>query len=233
MLCLSPCAVQSMFCGKPIPRNAISETTGSLAKRWNAVGRKPSRGGPNTVFRITAPTIRPGRRKLAAAPMGPPQSWPTKMKRSSSSASTRRARCSAWLCSVCHEPLEGRSEKPRPTRSGITRRSFSPDRARATLRQRKLQVGLPCTSSTGSPSPCSIRCIRKAPTDTRARRNGGSCREMKSGSSGGGWWRELLICWRVVPAPGPSPLQAIAPRQAGRHGGRLRRGQGAHRVRLF
>ena len=34
------------------------DTSGIRAKRWNAVGLKPGRGGPTTVFRSTSPRSR-------------------------------------------------------------------------------------------------------------------------------------------------------------------------------
>ena len=105
-----------------------------------AVGRR--RGRPR-------PAVRPGRRRRCAAPcwrrrpggparaaaartpspMGPPQSWTTRVMRASPSASTNWAIQSMWARTVCAVRSSGLSERPNPTRSGATAR-----RPRATRR---------------------------------------------------------------------------------------------------
>src|SRR5688572_19551632 len=62
----------------------------------------------------------------------------------------------------------------------------SPPSLAATLRHRKPQLGLPCTSSTGRPAPCSMTCMAMpSPVATRYRVNG-SMRASQSGSGGAG-----------------------------------------------
>src|SRR5262245_54753462 len=81
-----------------------------------------------------------------------------------------------------------RSEKPRPRRSGATHRK-SGSRA-MTLRQRKLQVGLPWSSRTGRApgSPWSMKWMRRPASEPRsisyAARRKGRSGARKSGSDG-------------------------------------------------
>src|SRR6266545_4048007 len=134
MLAGSPWTRWRILWGNARARKRMSLTRGTRARRWKSVGRKPGLGGPTPVFRTTSPFASPGLSARARRPMGPPQSWPTNTRpssaRPSSSAPSRRA----WLSSRCSLACRGLSEKPRPTRSGTTRRSGSPRSAATTLR---------------------------------------------------------------------------------------------------
>ena len=108
-------------------------------------GSRP-RAGPTAVLARTRPATRSGTRAAAAQPIGPPQSWATSTTPRRSSAATSSATAPRGAA-ACARRAPGLSERPRPSRSGATQRR-SPSRA-ITLRHRKLQVGLPWSSSTG------------------------------------------------------------------------------------
>ena len=96
---------------------AQAERISFRANRWNAVGRKPSRGGPTAVFSSTIPASRSRRSASARSPIGPPQSWPTKTSFLRSSASINAPITPACASSVWNE-AGTRSERPSPTSAG-------------------------------------------------------------------------------------------------------------------
>src|SRR5215831_18434129 len=94
-------------------------------------------------------------RLAQSKPRAEPQSWTTSVTRSRtfrvSSRASRYRRCSTNRYEP--GPLSGSlSESPMPSKSGAMQRP-SGSRCGKTLRQRYEEVGLPCSSTIGSPSP--------------------------------------------------------------------------------
>src|SRR5262245_49328456 len=108
-------------------------------------------------------------RLAQSKPRAEPQSWTTKVTRSRTSKASSRA--SRWRrCSTNrYEPgplLGSLSESPMPIRSGAMQRPRD-CRCGNTLRQRYDEVGLPCNSTMGSPSPISTYAISRPRTRRR------------------------------------------------------------------
>src|SRR5262249_17598131 len=115
-----------------------------------------------TIASMNAMPFTASRWRLAQSkPRAEPQSWMTKATRSRTSRASRRA--SRHLRRPTHRyepgPLSGSlSESPMPIRSGAMQRP-SGCRCGSTLRQRYDEVGLPCSSTMGSPCPTSTYAI--------------------------------------------------------------------------
>src|SRR5262245_29829505 len=145
-------------------------------------------------------------RLAQSKPRAEPQSWMTKVTRSctsrASSSASRWRRCSTKRYEP--GPLSGSlSESPIPIRSGAMQRPRG-CRCGNTLRQWYDEVGLPCSSTMGSPSPTSTYAISLPRTRRRCF-----------------WYGNAAEIMSPSPSPGLPPAQAGEGRVAGCEDNRL------------
>src|ERR687898_1662322 len=125
---------------------ASSAAAPSAAARPCARGARPA--GETRISRCT----RSGWRAAAATATAPPREWPTRSNSGRSSAST-----SASATSSSSKPGPAGSDSPKPGTSTVTTLRPDAESGPVTCRQISRLVATPCSSTSGSPSPCSSR----------------------------------------------------------------------------